>query len=240
MNHRDLLLIVEDEPFLRESLRDQLMADGYAVEATDTLAGARKLLRAKNPALILLDLSLPDGSGLKLLQELDREPLAPAVVVLSADTTLDSAVQAVRSGASDYLPKPFSLELLSHRIRQALQHRAASLDRLVTRRQGTLSRASSKTIEPVSAAMTAVLARVSAVAKHDSMPVLVFGETGVGKESICRRIHEESPRAHEPFIAVNCAELDRGLLRSELFGHERGAFTGASDRRVGLFELASR
>ena len=240
MRHQDLLLIVEDEPGLRESLSDQLRLDGYAVEDAGSLTRARELLSTANPSLLLLDLSLPDGSGMELLKELEDEPMAPAIVVLTADAALESAVQAVRRGAYDYLAKPFSLELLRHRIRNALRHRAANLARVVSRRQGTLTRAGSQVIRPVSGAMCAVLERVSQLAQHDSIPVLVNGETGVGKESICRALHDQSARAQEPFIAVNCAELDRGLLRSELFGHERGAFTGASERRAGLFELASR
>jgi DNA-binding NtrC family response regulator len=240
MQSPELLLIVEDEAGLRESLSDLLLQDGYAVEAAASLARTRELMSARWPSLLLLDLTLPDGSGLELLEELAQEPMAPAVIVLTADKALDSAVQAVRRGAYDYLTKPFSLEVLRHRIENALEHRAARLARLVTQREGTLSRAGSQMIRLGSAAMQAVFAKVAQLSRHDSIPVLVTGETGVGKESVCRAVHDQSPRASESFIAVNCAELDGDLLRSELFGHERGAFTGAAERRAGLFELASR
>ncbi|MEM7350428.1 MAG: sigma-54 dependent transcriptional regulator [Acidobacteriota bacterium] len=240
MPQPDLILIVEDEPGLRESLGDALQAEGYSVEIAADLAQARAVLSHSEPSGLLLDLALPDGSGMELIEELSEQVLAPAIVVLTADAAIDSAVGAVRSGASDYLGKPFSLELLRHRLRTALQQRAARLDRLVSSRQGLLAGARTNVIRPTSSAMRTVLEEVARVATHDSIPVLVRGETGVGKESICRSLHAQSPRSEEPFIAVNCAELERSLLRSELFGHERGAFTGATQRRAGLFELASQ
>ncbi len=239
MQRSELVLVVEDEIGLQVSLADLLRLDGHSVEVAASLAEARAVLARASIGLVLLDLSLPDGSGLDLLAEIDKEPLAPAVVVLTADVGVDSAVQAIRRGASDYLTKPFSNAMLRHRIESALRQRSTGLARLVSRRQHRLEDASARVVPPASRPMRRVWAQVAQLAPHDTLPVLVTGETGVGKESISRAFHQQSPRAGEPFVAVNCAELDRGLLRSELFGHEKGAFTGASQRRAGLFELAN-
>jgi DNA-binding NtrC family response regulator len=189
---------------------------------------------------MLLDLSLPDGSGLSLLDAFRDDVMAPVVLVLTGDLALETAVTAVRRGAYDYLVKPFSLSVISQHIHQALEYRKANQEKTVAIRLGKPMGNSTKAIKPVSKVMIQLLEKANKIARHDKIPVLITGETGVGKEFICRYIHEISPRAGEPFVAINCAELDRGLLRSELFGHERGSFTGASERHAGLFEQASQ
>lgn len=234
------VLVVEDEELLRDALLEYLDELGYKVYLARNLAEARRHLEAIAPDLVLLDLNLPDGSGIEILENLEKSVLSPTVVVLTADTSLETAVEAVRAGAYDYLVKPFKLATLRQRIRGALERRRHELEKVVAMRLGRKQATAWEGIRPVSRAMNRLLRKVDRVAKHDQIPILVTGETGVGKEYICRLIHDLSDRASEPFVAINCGELDRNLLRSELFGHERGAFTGAHERRPGIFEQASR
>lgn len=235
-----LILLVEDEENLAEATTDLLEIEGYRVVRVDRLRKAKDKAEHLDFDLILLDLKLPDGSGLDFLPMFQGLAPAPVVLVLTADVSLESAVEAIRRGAHDYLTKPFDSRALIIRIENALKHRRvlASND-LHTRLRG-LEENASTIISLPSPKMKALYQRLKKVASHASIPMLITGETGVGKEHVSRMIHDVSPRSLEPFIAINCATLDRTFLRSELFGHEKGAFTGANTRRQGLLELAKR
>jgi two-component system response regulator AtoC len=234
------ILLVEDEKGLATSLTDLLEVEGFAVTAAPSLRIARDVLKRQEVTLVLLDLTLPDGSGLELLDEIGALPQGPVVVVLTADSSLTTTVESIRRGAYDYLPKPFELESLLNRVKNALNHQGALAAATLNQRLRCLEAQARPQIPLPSSAMRSLHERLNKVAQRDSLPILVRGETGAGKEHICRLVHELSPRSAEPFVALNCATLERNLLQSELFGHERGAFTGANEKRRGLFELASR
>ncbi len=230
------VLVVDDEPGVRESLRMLLKEDCEVVTA-QSVVSARRALDETPPDLVLLDLVMPGGSGLVLLSELAGRPHPPPVVVLSATKTVASAVEAMKLGAADYVTKPFEVDALRIKVRQLLERRAleeevvrlrdevsrrSRLGRLVGR--GPLMQEVFRTIERVAASRASVL---------------ITGESGTGKELVARAAHELGPRAAGPFVAVNCAAIPVTLLESELFGHERGAFTDARERRIGRFEAAS-
>ena len=223
-----------------ESLVDLLESEGHEALAAASLGEARRLIEGREVELVLLDLTLPDGSGLELLDTLPGPPQGPTVVVLTADASVATTVTAVRRGAYDYLVKPFELDVLLHRVENALDHHEALSRAVLGERLKRLESLARPVASLASPPMRRLYDRLAKVAAHDELPILVRGETGTGKEHVCRLIHELSPRSAEPFVAVNCATFERGLLQSELFGHEKGAFTGAGERRRGLFELARR
>src|SRR6266853_2649442 len=232
------ILVVEDEAKMRRLLELQLGEEGFIVHsASDAEAGLQLLVREK-PDLVVTDLRLPGMSGLEFLQAVKRVNSALPVVVMTAYGTVESAVEAMKIGASDYVTKPFSLaelvmviskELDSHRLREenrslreALGHRYA---------YGNIVAQSDK--------MQAVLALVERIAPTNST-VLLGGESGVGKDLIARAIHEHSQRASGPFIKINSTAIPENLLESELFGYEKGAFSGAASSKPGKFELADK
>jgi DNA-binding NtrC family response regulator len=236
----DKILLVEDEEILAEAIADVLGIEGYQATRVSLIAQAKEQIENNNIDIILLDLNLPDGSGLDFLQSLTSQSQHPLVIVLTSNTSIETVVQAIRNGAFDFLSKPFDLDVLLHRIKNAVIHRDALATRALHQRLNELEKHSQQLVAPRSAQMRDLYNRVQKVAAIDTLSVLVTGETGVGKEHICRMIHDLSPRSKDPFVPINCATLDRTLLQSELFGHERGAFTGAVERRKGLFECASR
>lgn len=230
------LLLVDDEAILAEPVVALLERQGYRVSWASCLHEARTILDQWPIELVLLDLTLPDGSGLDLLESLPPPPTGPTTLVFTGDHSADTAVAALRRGAHDYVTKPFELSQLLHRLKLAEASHLKSVDSDLRARLERLDQQRRGLVPSTSPAMARVYEMVRKLADSE-VPVLVSGETGVGKEHICRMLHDESRRRAEPFVAVNCAELDRQLLRSELFGHERGAFTGATSRHRGLFEL---
>lgn len=240
MNNTNKILLIEDESILAESIVDALEIEGYEAKVLNSLALAKKYLENNSVNLVILDLTLPDGSGLDFLDLLSNHPQSPVVIVLTANNSISTVVQTIRKGAYDYLVKPFELDVLLHRIENALDHSEGLAAKALQVRLAELDKQSKPLIAPVSKQMKELYEHVRKIAVFDSMTVLVRGETGVGKEHICKLLHDLSPRNKEPFIAVNCANLDRNLLQSELFGHEKGAFTGATERRKGLFECANK
>jgi len=227
------VLVVDDEPSVQTSLR-LLLETECTVDVAGSADEALLRVAAAPPDLILLDLVMPGRSGLELLAELP-EP-RPPVVVLTATRTVATAVEAMKRGAADYVTKPFELEALRMKVRQLLAHRA--LEQEVARlRSRVAARERYAGMIGRSEAMQEVFRTVERAADSDAS-VLVRGASGTGKELVARALHDEGPRRTEPFVAVNCAALPEALVESELFGHERGAFTGAHEARAGKFEQA--
>ncbi len=230
------VLVVDDEPGVRESLR-MLLKDECEVVTAENVSDAVRALDDAPPDLILLDLIMPGGSGLVLLEKLEKLDQPPPVVVLTATKTVATAVEAMKLGAVDYITKPFEVEALRIKVRQLLEHRALE-EEVVRLRDEVSGRSRLGEMIGRSSAMQDAFHALRRVAPSRAN-VLIFGESGTGKELAARAIHELSGRSSGPFVVVNCAAIPETLLESELFGHERGAFTDARERRIGRFEAAS-
>ena len=235
---RAAILVVEDEAKMRRLLELQLGEEGFAVHsAADAENGLQLLIREK-PDLVVTDLRLPGMSGLEFLQAVKRVNAALPVVVMTAYGTVESAVEAMKVGASDFVTKPFSLAELVLVIRKELDsHRLREENRSLREELG--HRYAYDNIVAKSGKMQAVLALVERVAPTNST-VLIGGESGVGKDLIARAIHEHSQRAAGPFVKINSTAIPETLLESELFGYEKGAFSGAAGSKQGKFELADK
>lgn len=219
------ILVTEDDDELRLSLVLVLRRAGHEVLEANSAAAARKLLNAVD--LLLTDLRLPDDLGTTLLIEAKRQNPRMQIIVMTGHATIDSAIEATRNGARDYLLKPFEMDLL-------LRH-VGEVDRLLGLQRNSASHHGG--LVGSSAAMKRVFALIDGAAANNS-PVLIEGETGTGKELVARAIHDRSTRRDQPFLAVNLSALPGELVDSELFGYERGAFTNATNRRQGRFVLA--
>lgn len=224
------VLVVDDEPSMRLALTESLRRNGYAVVQAANGQEAMDRISASKPWLVLTDLKMPRSGGLEVVKEVKRRCPNTHVVVMTAYGTVETAVEAMKCGAVDYLLKPFATEHLE----QVLVHLEAGVH---AEPEGNVMPTSSRPMLGEDPAMAKVLALAEGVAMSQAT-VLIQGESGTGKELLARFIHSRSPRGHRPFIAVNCAALPDGLLESELFGHERGAFTGALMRKIGKFEMA--
>lgn len=227
------ILIVDDEAFIRENLERLLAEDGYRPLSTEDPEHAIRIVGEEEISLVLLDLNLGSSSGLDVLRamrEVDPEIL---VIIITGYGTVESAVEALKIGAYDYIKKPFKADAIHLIVKLALE--AQNLRRKVRR----LSR-DSDGINMVgnSPALLQIFRQIREVAKHESATVLITGDSGTGKELVAQAIHNLSPRSEQPFVEINCGSLPFNLLESELFGHERGAFTDAKTRKVGLFEEA--
>jgi len=230
------VLVVDDEVGVRESLR-MLLKDECEVVTAGGVDEALAAVEATPPDLILLDLVMPGGSGLDLLAALAEHEVRPPVVVLTATRTVATAVEAMKLGASDYVTKPFEVEALRIKVRQLLERR--DLEREVERLRAQVeSQERLGDLIGRSDPMQELFHTLRRVARSTTS-VLIRGESGTGKELAARALHDLGPRAAGPFVAVNCAAIPDSLIESELFGHEKGAFTGASERRVGKFEAAA-
>jgi DNA-binding NtrC family response regulator len=230
------VLVVDDEPGIQESLRMLLKQECDLVTAGDVDAALR-VIDAEPPDLILLDLLMPGRNGIELLTELKDRALETPVIVLTATKTVATAVEAMKCGAADFVTKPFELEALRMKVRQLLAH-AALEDEVARLREEVRGRQQLRGLLGRSPAMGDVFRAIERVAPARAN-VLISGESGTGKELAARAIHELSPRREGPYVAVNCGAIPHGLVESELFGHERGAFTDAVDQRIGRFESAS-
>ncbi len=230
------ILVVDDDQAIRNLLRDLLTANGHSVDEAPDVATSARLLKEREYDVVLSDLRLPDGDGLEVLRAARARPYEPEVLVMTAYGTIASAVEAVRGGAFDYLSKPISMQELLVTVDRAAERRSLRSEVSNLRRE-VGQRYSVESFVAASPAMRRVLELVDVVAASDSA-VLIQGESGTGKELVARAIHFRGARATRPFLAVNCAALPEALLESELFGYAKGAFTGASTDRKGLFEEA--
>jgi len=232
------VLIVEDDPATRSGLAELVQAWGFLTdEAADGEEAMRKVTTFR-PAIIVSDLVMPRMGGADLLRALKDQLSDITLILLTAQGTVDSAVEAIKDGAYDYLSKPVDPQRLQILLKKAVERqdtlREVRALRRQLREQGSFGR-----IIGNSPGIRAVY-RVIEQSAPTSASVLISGESGTGKELIAQTIHELSPRATFPFVAINCAAIPETLLESEIFGHEKGAFTGATDRRTGVFELAHR
>ncbi len=224
------LLIVDDEANIRSSLQGALGREGYQVDEAGSLAEARVRLH-ESYDLVMLDVWLPDGSGLDLLAELQKTAPETVAIMMSGHATIDVAIKATRLGAFDFLEKPLSLEHLLVTLRNAASA-------LTLRAENQRHRAAwALPIVGTSPAIEALMAQIEQAGPSPAR-VLIQGENGTGKELVARALHTSSPRRDAPFVAVNCSAIPEELIESELFGHERGAFTGATQGRRGRFEEA--
>ncbi len=234
------VLIVDDEPLLRRQLISALQRWGADVTGAGTLAEARRLIDQLSFDFVLLDVSLPDGRGTELLQSQVFSP-ATCVIVMTADGGVAGAVEAMRLGAMDYLVKPFDpaeLPLVFNRARRAKQSVRLGEHRRSDDLDGSEVFFFGRTLAPLEAQLQKILA-ADRRGQCALPPVLIQGETGTGKTTIARWIHHHGPQAGQPLVEVNCSALPETLAESELFGHERGAFTDARSARMGLFEAAA-
>jgi len=231
------VLIVDDEKHTREGLQHAL-AETYDVSIAASADEAFNLMEVQTFDVILTDLRMPGKSGLKIIDRALALPNKPAVVMMTAYGSIDTAVDAMKRGAVDFVAKPVNIERLEVLIQRALKTRTLEVE-VKQLHERLDDRFNFDRIVGRSAVLEELIARVRLVAQSRAT-VLIEGESGTGKELIAQAIHQASPRAREPFVAVHCAALSETLLESEIFGHERGAFTGAAERRIGRFEAADR
>lgn len=231
------IIVVDDELSIRESLRGWLQQDGYQVE----IAASGPEALAKNAEtrfdIMLIDVKMPEMDGLTLLQKIKETDADIAIVMMTAHGAIRDAVEAIKLGAYDYLLKPFELEELSFTIGKLVQMQTLAMENLILKdRVASMTRF--ENLVGQSPSMLKLFEAIVDVAKSDAT-VLVTGETGTGKELVARAIHTQSPRCYAPFIALNCGAFTDQLLESELFGHEKGAFTDAKNTKKGRLEMAN-
>lgn len=228
------VLIIDDEDGVRKSLADVLGDEGYRVSVAASGREGLEKLRSEQPELLLLDIWMPEMDGLEVLQQIRAEGLSPMVVVMSGHGTIETAVKAVKLGAFDFIEKPLSLERLLVILQNAAGVHDLNQENLALRKQVQKHR----NILGESGAIRQIRELIRKVAPT-SASVLITGENGTGKEVVAHAIHALSPRFKKPFVEVNCAAIPEELIESELFGHEKGAFTGATQLRRGKFDLAN-
>jgi two-component system nitrogen regulation response regulator NtrX len=227
------ILIVDDEAGIRESLSSILRDEGYRVDAVESGEACLELVARKTFDLVLMDIWLPGMDGLAALEKLHQNGAAPRVVMISGHGTIETAVRATKLGALDFVEKPLSLEKTVLTVRNALAH--VRLEQENRRLRGELA----ERLEIIggSVPMKALRQQIALTAPTSGR-VLIYGESGTGKELVARALHAQSKRAAQPFVEVNCAAIPEELIESELFGHIKGSFTGASEDKIGKFQKA--
>jgi DNA-binding NtrC family response regulator len=230
------VLIIDDEPEICWILSRDLQEAGYDVTTAATARTGLDAFETKRPEVVLVDLRLPDGDGLEVLRRIRESNDAAVVIMLTGHATIESALRAMKLGAFDYLTKPVHLEEVRLVIEKGLEARRLAAE-VQTLRAALREQVGPEELVGRSTAMQHLKQLIAQVAPYD-VNILVRGASGTGKELVARAIHGQSPRRSGPFIPLDCAALPETLVESELFGHERGAFTGATQRRLGRFELA--
>jgi DNA-binding NtrC family response regulator len=238
MSKKPRILIVDDEAAMRESLKDWLMEDGYEVNSAESGEAAVKMAAERNWDIVLLDLKMPGMDGIETLERIKEINPDAEVLMMTAYATVDTAVQAMKDGAFDYLVKPFDPDEVEIQIKKIVEHKDLVVQNILLRKK-LEEKYHYDEIIGKSDAMQEVFELIDRVAPTDST-VLITGESGTGKELVAQAIHGNSARCYMPFIAVSCGALPDTLLESELFGYERGAFSGAEHRKRGRFEMADK
>ncbi|TAK59103.1 MAG: sigma-54-dependent Fis family transcriptional regulator [Bacteroidetes bacterium] len=236
MNDTISLLVVDDEQIVRDSLTKWFREDGYVVGAAENAAEALRLLQEQRWQIILLDIKMPGMDGMELQQRIREIDSHAIIIFITAHASVDTAVQALKCGAFDYITKPIDPDHLSHLVTNAIKQHALAMENLKLKEQVVEFSKPDEIIGEASQ-MKKVFEMIKTVAGTDTT-VMIRGESGTGKELIARAIHANSQRRYFPIVTINCGAMPEGVLESELFGHERGAFTGAQYRRKGKLELA--
>jgi len=234
---KNKVLVIDDEKLISWSLAAMLKKEGYQVETAASGKEALQKFESFDPGLVLLDICLPDLNGLELLKRFKAANEEVYIIMMTAFASADSAVQALQSGAEDFFGKPFNIGAIKHVVNRAFEKRRLSTEVDYFRRELRKKSEHDKMVGN-SPKMIEVFKMIKICADTDAKTVLITGESGTGKELVARAIHYHSARADSPFIEVNCASIPENLLENELFGHEKGAYTDASKRHKGVFEMA--
>ncbi len=237
MSPRTSLLIVDDEKVVRDSLTKWFLEDGFNVGSAENATDALRQMQAQPWDIILLDIKMPGMDGMELQQRIKEVDPTSTIIFITAHASVDTAVQALKMGAFDYVTKPVDPDYLSHLINNAVKQRTLQQENLKLKEQIAEFPKFDEIIGE-SPAIQKVFELIQTVSKTDTT-VMIRGESGTGKELIARAIHMRSERRYFPLVTINCGAMPEGVLESELFGHERGAFTGAQYRRKGKLELAN-
>lgn len=234
---KNRILVVDDEPGVRFGIRDFLELRGYQVQEADSCRDAQNIFRSARPDIVIADYMLPDGTALDLLPRLKEIDSEIPLLILTAHGSIDLAVRAIKEGADQFLTKPLELPALQVILQRLLQKQRNHHKQLANK-----SLQVRQAVDPFIGTSAAILSLAQQARKvlQTESPVLILGETGSGKGVLARWLHENGPRAEEAFVDLNCAGLSRELLETELFGHEKGAFTSATASKQGLFEVAHK
>jgi two-component system response regulator AtoC len=238
MRKKTKLLIVDDESIVRDSLRDWLNGVGYDVEVAASGEEALRVIKQKKTKIMLADLVMPGMDGIELMKEAKKIVPLLSTIIITAHATIETAITAIREGAHDYIEKPFCPEKVELIIGKLVEHQKL-IEENISLRQKIKNRFQFEGIIAKSPRMLKIFELIKTVAPTNAT-VLITGETGTGKEIVARAIHHQSPRRNKAFIATSCAALPESLLESELFGYEKGSFTGAVERKKGKFEAGHK
>lgn len=238
MKKRTKILVVDDEDIVRESLRDWLDGVGYKVDIAESGDKALKIIKQKKIKIMIADLIMPGINGIELMKKAREIEPTISTVIITAHGTIQTAITAIREGAYDYVEKPFCPEKVELLIKNLVEHQDLVEENISLRRK-IEDRFHFEGIIAKSPKMLKIIELIKTVAPANAT-ILIIGKTGTGKEVIARAIHHQSPRRNRPFIATSCAALPESLLESELFGHEKGSFTGAVERKKGKFEAGDK
>ena len=234
---KEKILIVDDEQLIRWTLTEALRTWGYASVEAPSVAAAIQAFEAEQPAAVLLDVNLPDGSGLEALREFKRRQPDAVIIMMTGNVMVSDTIAALRGGAYDFIGKPINLEELQVTIRNGIEAQSLRKEVRSIRRERA-NQFSFDQIVGQSPGMREMFQLARKVAESEVSSVLLQGESGTGKDLVAKAIHYGSRRADSPFIAINCAAIPATLIESEMFGYEKGAFTDAKGRKEGLFEQA--
>jgi DNA-binding NtrC family response regulator len=238
MGKKTIILVVDDEKIVRESLRDWLVNVGYKVEVAESGEAALRIIRQKKVKIMLADLVMPGLDGIELMKEARKIVPTIITVIVTAYGSIQTAISAIREGAYDYIEKPFCPEKVELLIKNLVAHQDL-VEENISLRQKIEDRYLFEGIIAKSPVMLRIFELIKTVAPTIAT-VLIIGKTGTGKEIVARAVHHQSQRRSKPFLAISCASLPESLLESELFGHEKGSFTGAVERKKGKFEAADK